>query len=378
MQRDSGVTLILIIKKIALILQPAQGSGRHWLCVALRNKIKKNMEKKRVLVVGAGGFVGGFLVDEGLGRGYEVWAGVRDTTSRKYLADKRIRFIEMNFDEPSTLKEALRNSLPEGERWDWIVYNLGATKCLNFSDFSKINYEYLRSFTEALKEADMVPEKLLYISSLSAVGPGDEKGYTPFTEKMIPQPNTRYGASKLKAEMQLAMSGVPHIIFRCTGIYGPRDRDYFLMFESIKKGFDFSVGFRKQLLSFIYVEDLARAAYDALEKAPAGETYNVAEPHTYTQKQFREIVSEAIGKKFVLGVRLPLSVVKVVSAVAEKWGVARMKPSTLNRDKYNIMKQRNWSVDVSKAKSAFGFSPRVDLKEGVERSAAWYKEEGWL
>ncbi len=336
------------------------------------------MDKKRVLVVGAGGFAGGFLVEEGLKRGYEMWAGVRASTSRKYLADSRIKFLELDFDEPETLARALSESLPEGEKWDWIVYNLGATKCLSFSDFSKINYEYLRNFTDALTASGKVPGKLLYMSSLSAVGPGDEKDYTPFTEKMIPHPNTRYGASKLKAEMQLAMSGMPYIVFRATGIYGPRDKDYFLMFEAIKKGVDFSVGYKKQLLSFIYVEDLARAVYDALEKAPTGEVYNIAEPRTYTQKEFREIASEAVGRKHVLAVSMPLWGVRVVSFVAEKWGVARMKPSTLNRDKFNIMKQRNWAVDVSKARKMFGFDPKVDLREGVERSVTWYKQEGWL
>lgn len=336
------------------------------------------MDKKRVLVVGAGGFAGGFLVEEGLKRGYEMWAGVRASTSRKYLADSRIKFLELDFDEPETLARALSESLPEGEKWDWIVYNLGATKCLSFSDFSKINYEYLRNFTDALTAFGKVPGKLLYMSSLSAVGPGDEKDYTPFTEKMIPHPNTRYGASKLKAEMQLAMSGIPYIVFRATGIYGPRDKDYFLMFEAIKKGVDFSVGYKKQLLSFIYVEDLARAVYDALEKAPTGEVYNIAEPRTYTQKEFREIASEAVGRKHVLAVSMPLWGVRVVSFVAEKWGVARMKPSTLNRDKFNIMKQRNWAVDVSKARKMFGFDPKVDLREGVKRSVAWYKQEGWI
>lgn len=335
------------------------------------------MDKKKILVVGAGGFAGGFLVEEGLNRGYEVWAGVRASTSRKYLTDPRIKFLELDFDDYDKLKEALSKAPVEG-RWDWIVYNLGATKCLSFSDFSKINYEYLRLFTDALNATDKVPGKLLYMSSLSAVGPGDEKEYTPFTEKMIPHPNTRYGASKLKAEMHLAMSGIPYIIFRATGIYGPRDKDYFLMFEAIKKGVDFSVGYKKQLLSFIYVEDLARAVYDALEKAPVGETYNVAEPRTYTQKEFRDIASKAVGKKHVVGIAMPLWGVKIVSAIAEKWGVARMKPSTLNRDKFNIMKQRNWAVDITKARESFGFSPKVDLREGVEKAVAWYKKEGWL
>lgn len=332
----------------------------------------------KILIVGAGGFAGGFIVDEALRRGHDVWAGIRESTSRRYLTDKRIKFLTLDFDNPETLEKSLNEALPEGEKWDWIVYNLGATKCLSFSDFSKINSEYLSSFIQALDKTGKVPEKLLYMSSLSAVGPGDEKGYTPFTEEMIPHPNTKYGASKLKAEMYLAMSDIPHIIFRATGIYGPRDKDYFLMFKSIRKGFDFSVGFRRQLLSFIYVEDLARAIFDALEKATPGNTYNIAEPRTYSQKEFREIASEFLGRRFVLGVKMPLWGVKAVSAVAEKWGVARMKPSTLNRDKYNIMKQRNWAVDISKARREFGFNPQVDLREGVRRSVEWYEKEGWL
>lgn len=333
---------------------------------------------KRVLVVGAGGFAGGFIVEEGLRRGFEVWAGVRESTSRRYLSNPSIKFITLDFDNPDTLAPALEDALPKGERWDWIVYNLGATKCLSFSDFSKINYEYLRRFTESLDIAGKMPERLLYMSSLSAVGLGDESGYAPFTEEMVPHPNTRYGASKLKAEMHLAMSGIPHIIFRATGIYGPRDKDYFLMFESIKKGFDFSVGFRRQLLSFIYVEDLARAVYDALELAPLGSTYNVAEPRAYTQKEFRQIAARAIGRRHVVGVPMPLWAVKAVSVIAEKIGVVRGKPSTLNRDKFNIMKQRNWAVDISKARDEFGFNPTVSLREGVEKAVEWYKREGWL
>lgn len=333
---------------------------------------------RKVLVVGAGGFAGGFMVQEALNRGYEVWAGVRASTSRKYLDDPRIHFVTLDFDNPETLPETLKAALPGNDRWDWIVYNLGATKCLNYLDFSRINYDYLRYMTEALDLSGKVPEKLLYMSSLSAVGPGDERGGTPFTEEMIPHPNTRYGASKLKAEMQLAMSGIPSIVFRATGIYGPRDKDYFLMFESIKRGFDFSVGFRRQLLSFIYVGDLARAVYDALEKAPVGETYNIAEPRTYTQREFRRMAASAVGRRAVIPVKVPLPGVKVVSAVMEKIGVVRGKPSTLNSDKYNILKQRNWSVDVSKAQRDFGFSPRVNLEEGINRAVEWYKKEGWL
>ena len=333
---------------------------------------------KRVLIVGAGGFAGGFFVEEALRRGYETWAGVRESTSRKYLKDEGIHFLVLDFDRAETIVSSLQEALPEGEKWDWIIYNLGATKCLSFSDFSKVNYEYLRLFVEALKKTDKMPDKFLLMSSLSVLGAGDEKGYTPFDEKTIPQPNTRYGASKLKAEMLLQMEGVPYIIFRATGIYGPRDKDYFLMFKSIAKGVDFSVGYRRQMLSFIYVEDLARAALDALEKAPVKEIYHIAEPRSYSQKDFRKLAAKTLSKKFVAGVPMPLWAVKAVSVIAEKWGVARMKPSTLNRDKFNILKQRNWNTDISKAVRDFGFTASVSLEEGIKKSIEWYKKEGWL
>ena len=57
----------------------------------------------KVLVTGASGFIGSFIVENGLGRGYEVWAGVRGSSSRKYLRDERISFVELNFSSPVQL-----------------------------------------------------------------------------------------------------------------------------------------------------------------------------------------------------------------------------------------------------------------------------------
>ena len=208
-------------------------------------------QPRRVLVVGAGGFVGGYFVEEGLRRGLEVWAGVRASTRLDRFTDPRIKFVKFDFDEPASLVATLREALPEG-RWDYVIYNLGATKVLKYADFNRINYEYLRAFTGALHESGKVPERLLYMSSLSVVGPQGEKDYAPLTEDMIPRPNTRYGASKLKAELWLATAGIPYVIFRATGVYGPWDKDYLLEFESMRKGFDFGVGFRRQMLTFIF------------------------------------------------------------------------------------------------------------------------------
>lgn len=336
-----------------------------------------DMAPRRVLVVGAGGFMGGFFVQKGLELGFEVWAGLRKSTNRERLTDPRIKFIEFDYDNTDSIARALSDALPQG-KWDYIIYNLGATKVKRYADFNRINYEYLKSFTSALHSTHKIPEKFLYISSLSVLGPLYEKEFYPFSEDEIPQPNTRYGASKLKAEIWLATSEIPYIIFRPTGIYGPWDRDYFMMFKSIAKGFDFNVGFRPQVLTFIYGPDLADAAYLALEKAPVREIYHITEPAHYFQSEFRKFSKKALGKKFVIPVKMPLWAVKVACAVAEKIGVLRNKPSTLNSDKYRILKQRNWNCDSLKADVEFGYDAKTPLAEGIRQTIEWYRKEGWL
>ena len=335
--------------------------------------------KKSILITGAGGFIGGFLVEEALKRGYDTWAAVRSTTSREFLQDERIHFIELDYDDQDRLEDTLRDHMGEWGRWDYIVHNLGVTKSTNYLDFERVNYGYLRALVDALQATGMTPDVFLMMSSLSVMGPGDEKSYKPFTSADIPFPNTFYGVSKLKAEAYLqSVEGFPFTIFRCTGVYGPRERDYYLMIKSIKRGFDFSVGFDKQMLTFIYVKDLVAGVMDALEKGPLHKAYYISENQSYTQREFRKIVCEELGKKHVIPVTCPLWLVKVVCNVAEWVGKVTLKPSTLNRDKFKILKQRNWLCDTTEARNDFGFNPKYSLREGIREAIAWYRNAGWL
>ena len=334
---------------------------------------------KSILITGAGGFIGGFLVEEALKRGYDTWAAVRSTTSREYLQDERIHFIELNYSDQDRLEDTLRDHMSEWGRWDYIVHNLGVTKSTQYLDFERVNYGYLKALVDALQTTCMTPDVFLMMSSLSVMGPGDESSYKQFVTTDVPLPNTFYGVSKLKAETYLqSVQDFPYTIFRCTGVYGPRERDYYLMIKSIKRGFDFSVGFQKQMLTFIYVKDLVTGVMDALEKGPLRKAYFISENQAYTQQEFRKIVCEELGKKFVIPVTCPLWVVKQVCAIAEWIGKVTLKASTLNRDKYKILKQRNWLCDTGEAKQDFNFNPKYSLREGIREAIAWYREAGWL
>lgn len=331
---------------------------------------KTDLQGTRLLVIGAGGFIGGFIAEEGLRRGMDVTVAVRKSTSRRYLTDPRLHFLVLDYDDPTSLTATFERSTP----WDYVIYNLGATKAVNYGDFKRVNFEYLRRICEVLKSTGRAPRRLLFMSSLSAIGPGDEKNYTPLDANTVPAPNTRYGQSKIMAEQYLEhMAGIPYIIFRPTGVYGPHEQDYLMMVKCIDSHFDFGVGFRRQMLTFIYVEDLVRAMFDALESGVENRTYIISEPRAYTQKEFRGTVADALGKKWVIPVRLPLWAAWVASAAAEKIARWQMKASTLNTDKFRIMRQRNWNADISPAVDEFGFNPQVDLREGIRRTVEAYR-----
>lgn len=337
------------------------------------------MTAKKILITGSSGFIGSFLVEKSLSMGWHTWAGVRKTSNRQYLQDDRIRFVDLPFADKSKLAAQLKELSARYGRFDYIIHNAGVTKCLKSSGFDKVNYHYAVNFIEALKEADCVPDKFIYMSSLSVMGLGDESKYTPFKIENIPNPNTAYGKSKLKTEEYIrSQKDFPYLIFRPTGVYGPREKDYFLMLKTVKSGLDVSAGLQPQHLTFIYVKDLADAVFLGLKSEIKNKTYFVADGNVYTDREYTALVKEALGKKHVFRLKVPLWLLKSVSVVAE--GISRLtrKPSTLNRDKYRIMKQRNWEVDISPLKSDLGFTAKYNLEEGLKESIGWYRENAWL
>lgn len=336
-------------------------------------------ENKNILVTGASGFIGSFLVEGALERGMQVWAGVRKSSSRKYLQDDRIQFAELDFANKDKLKEQLSVHKQEHSGWDAVIHCAGVTKCKNREDFDKGNYQATVNLVEALKELDMVPQHFIYISSLSIFGPIHEDTYQPISEADEAQPNTAYGVSKLKSEKYLqALEGFPYVIYRPTGVYGPRERDYFLMAKSIKQHIDFAPGFKRQDLTFIYVKDLVQAVYLSIEKNITRRAYFVSDGQVYSARSFSDLIQKELGNPWVIHIKCPLIVLKVVSLLAETVAGWFGKASTLNGDKYNIMKQRNWQCDITPLVKELGYQPEYLLDRGVKEIIAWYKKEKWL
>lgn len=334
----------------------------------------------RILITGASGFIGGFLVEEALNRGYEVWAGVRAASNKTRLQDPRIRFIDLNYSDKALLTDQLLEFARTWGAPDYVIHNAGVTKTLDKNDFFRVNATYTWHFLEALAEAGCSPRKFLLMSSLSAVGKGDEVHFTPIRHEDTPAPDTAYGRSKLQAEEYVKQQqAFPYVILRPTGVYGPGEKDYFMEIKSVASGFDFAVGFIPQRITFIYVKDLAIAAFLALEKTEIrNRSYFVADGDVYTDTRFARMIQEIIGKKRVLHARIPLGLAKIACYCSEWAGKLTGKVTALNTDKYNILKQRNWICDVTPLQDELGFTAQYPLRRGLEESIAWYRQAGWL
>lgn len=332
-------------------------------------------QNKNILITGASGFIGSFIVSEALGRGMNVWAAVRRSSSRQWLTDPRIHFIELDLGDKEALKRQLGNL-----QLHYVVHAAGVTKCLRRDDFFRTNTQGTVHLASALHELAMPIERFVEISSLSVYGPvREQQPYTEILETDTPHPNTAYGLSKLEAERYLdGMTGFPYVVLRPTGVYGPRERDYFLMAKSIKGHTDFAVGYRRQDLTFVYVLDVVQAVFLALDHGKTGRKYFLTDGHVYSSRAFSDLIWEELGRPWLLRVKAPIWLLRAVTFCGEYVGRMTGRISALNNDKYHIMKQRNWRCDITPAVNELGYRPQYDLKRGVKLTMDWYKKHKWI
>ena len=338
----------------------------------------------KILITGASGFIGSFIVEEALRQGLETWAAVRKSSSKAFLQDERIHFIELNLSSEEALKEQL-----QGHAFDYVVHAAGVTKCLHKEDFRRINTEGTMNLVRAIMELKMPLKRFVYISSLSIMGAiREQQPYTEIQENDTAQPNTAYGKSKLEAEEWLSRLNkelgarneelLPYVILRPTGVYGPRERDYFMMFKSIKAHTDFAVGYQQQDITFVYVTDVVQAVFLALEKGKTGRRYFLSDGAVYQSSTFSNLIRKELGNPWWIRITAPIWLLRIITFCGEYIGHMTGKVTALNNDKYNIMRQRNWRCDITPAREELGYEPKVQLEEGVKRSVKWYQENGWL
>ena len=327
--------------------------------------------KESVLITGASGFLGFHIINAALQANLNVFAAVRAKSNISHLSDLPIKIIQLDYENPLSLSEDFKQ-----KKYNYIIHAAGITKANYEAEYNLINNIYTSNLALAASEIQVHLKRFVFISSLAAAGPLKSiEG--AIEESMIPNPVTAYGRSKLNAENNLCKHSFPITILRPTAIYGPREKDLFIVTNYLKKGFDPHIGKFPQKLSFVHGKDVATLAVKSLFIQQANGIYNVTDGHVYGRYEFGIIVKKLLNKK-AIKIHIPIGVFKIILFGVEKVNKFLKKVSPVNREKLNELAAVNWSCDISKAKSSLGYLPLYDLELGLKESIDWYIDNKWL
>ncbi len=318
-----------------------------------------------VLVTGATGFIGSFLAEALLRKGYAVTCLVRENSDISWIRHLAVELLFADLADRGAYAHRLRD-------FDIIFHVAGRTKADSERAFFQANAECTRLLVTAAAEENPELKRFLLVSSLAAAGPSRDG--RPLTEGEAARPVSAYGRSKLEGERAAASCGgsIPVTVVRPPAVYGPRDRDFFLVFKAVQQGFFPYWG--RCSYSLIYVEDLVRGLILAAEKSEAaGKTYYLADRRVYTNDDIRAALSAAVGRR-TIRLRLPRSVLPVLAAFVQKF----QKKGIISADKMQEIRFPYWACSPERAAKDLGFGTEISLREGFTQTTAWYRKEKWL
>ena len=327
--------------------------------------------RQKVLITGASGFLGYHLINAAVANNMEVYAAIRKSSNVKHLQHLPINYTVLNYADVEGLIKIFADL-----QFDYVIHAAGTTKANTEKEYELVNNTYTQNLAQAAAKNKGQVKRFVFISSLAAAGPL-KSGTHKIAEDTLPLPVTAYGKSKLNAEIYLKKLEIPVTIFRPTAIYGPREKDIFIVTQYLNKGFEPYIGRFSQTLSFVYAKDMAEIAVKVLWQADANGTYNIADGNEYSRYAYADIVKNILGKKS-LRIHLPVAVVKTILFIVEKISKSINKVPAVSNEKLQELMAENWSCDISKAKQELGFVPVYDLQHGLEESVEWYKKNNWL
>lgn len=333
---------------------------------------------KKILITGASGFIGSFLVEEALRHGYTVYAGMRPGSKMDFLQHASLRRLQLDLSSPELLEQRFKYFNRTEGGFDYIIHNAGITRARRKEDFHRVNDRYTRHLANAVQRAGRLPEKFIFISSLAACGPGEALHFTPIRLSDTEHPLSAYAKSKLSAERHLrSLDGFPYIIVRPTAVFGPRDKDFLPLFRLLNKGLHPLIGRHPQRLSLIYVKDLAVAICRMLESGQTRTSWLVSDGMVYSKEALGNALRKVLDRQ-TMKVRLPLLPIRAAVFGMEKMYSLFGSMPFLHLEKLKEMAAPNWSCDSQPTWETLGIQPSYTLESGLRETACWYKEHGWL
>jgi nucleoside-diphosphate-sugar epimerase len=313
----------------------------------------------RVLVTGATGFVGSHVAQALVEAGYEVRVGARASSDLRWISSLDTERVQLDVrGKPEDISRAVENV-------DVVVHAAGITRARRAGDYYSVNAGGTRRLAAAALRAEV--RRFVLISSLAARGPDGRD-----------HPESDYGRSKLEAENHLrSVEGrMEAVVLRPAAVYGPRDTDLLPLFRMARAGW-LPVPSGAALLQPIYVQDAARSALAAARATVGFGPFPVAENRRYTWRDVAAGLEKALGRT-VRAVRLPAGAF-VLAGLAAEW-VAKPLSAVpiLDERRSRDLALNAWTCDVSGTEEALGWRAEVPLFEGLERTARWYGQVGWL
>jgi len=321
----------------------------------------------KAFVTGASGFIGTHLMEALVRRGWQT-RGFDLTAPAVSLSG--IEFRRGDITDFDGLKYAMKGA----DAVFHLASALGGS-LISEEEFFLINSGGTENVLRAVRELGV--KKTVHFSSagvLGAVKDGDIAD-----EKYPPAPLTVYDRSKLGGEelaRRSAEEGLNVSIVRPGWVYGPRDRRSFKLIKTIAKRRFFLVAGGRGRQTPIHVGDLVEGAILCAEKGRPGEVYNIAGPRPMTVREMCEGIAKALGTRISRFI-LPALPAKAAAAVLETLWAPLKKEAPLTRGKLSFFLHSK-PLSIHKAAEELGLSPKTDFAEGMARTVAWYRENGWL
>ncbi|MBL8899507.1 MAG: NAD-dependent epimerase/dehydratase family protein [Planctomycetes bacterium] len=332
-----------------------------------------------VFSTGITGFVGGFALPELVRRGHRVRALVR-SVSRAESRRAELAAIGLDPDAlelcPGDLGSA--DDLTEAlSGCDAVLHLAGLIAARDLAAFRTVNAEgTARLLDAALRQP--APPRFVLVSSLAAAGPSRPGAARLETE--VEAPISWYGQSKREGELE-ALRRADRLrvaIARPPAVYGPGDRATLSFFKMARAGWAPFPGAPGIELSLIHAADLARGLVLLLEReVPTGRSYFFTGAGTPSFAEVIEVIARALGKRARV-VRIPRFLANGVAFGSELYARLRGKAPELSRDKLRELAAPAWTCSGERARAELGFAPTIAWREGLEATAAWYRERGWI
>ena len=251
------------------------------------------MKSRSVSITGATGFLGWHVSVAFRDAGWRVHAIVRPGNTKP---------VPDGVDPVESALERVALTAAIGDS-SLLVHAAGLVRAATDGEIDQVNVGGTQAAVDA---ANAAGARLLFISSLAAIGPG-----TAVREDDAPHPITAYGRSKLAAEAVVrAQAHVPWTIVRPSAVYGPRDRGFLPLFRLASRGISLMVASPATPFTFIYVDDLIAALMAAAtDERAVGQTVFLGHPAPETAGDLMRALADAFGRTY-RPVRLPSLVMR--------------------------------------------------------------------